>query len=128
MVLFQASVESLSFGEPSASQPIEPSPPSLASRSSAATHSSPPPAPADRPPAARPPAAEKEPVKSPAADTKPAVEDDKVREVTLRLLYFIAMGESQVFLCEEDGALFEGEKVLLGLPATRIFNRKVAWE
>lgn len=72
-----ASVESLSFGEPSASQPIEPSPPSLASRSSAATHSSPPPAPADRPPAARPPAAEKEPVKSPAADTKPAVEDDK---------------------------------------------------
>lgn len=107
MVLFQASVESLSFGEPSASQPIEPSPPSLASRSSAATHSSPPPAPADRPPAA-----EKEPVKSPAADTKPAVEDDKVREVTLRLLYFIAMVESQVFLCEEDGALFEGEKVL----------------
>lgn len=72
-----ASVESLSFGEPSASQPIEPSPPSLASRSSAATHSSPPPAPADRPPAARPPAVEKEPVKSPAADTKPAVEDDK---------------------------------------------------
>lgn len=112
MVLFQASVESLSFGEPSASQPIEPSPPSLASRSSAATHSSPPPAPADRPPAARPPAAEKEPVKSPAADTKPAVEDDKVREVTLQLLYFIAMVESQVFLCEEDGALFDGEKVL----------------
>lgn len=72
-----ASVESLSFGEPSASQPIEPSPPSFASRSLSAPHSSPPPAPADRPPATKPPAAEKEATKKPAPDTKPAVEDDK---------------------------------------------------
>ncbi|XP_027053497.1 coatomer subunit beta'-like isoform X1 [Pocillopora damicornis] len=88
-----ASVESLSFGEPSASQPIEPSPPSLASRSSAATHSSPPPAPADRPPAARPPAVEKEPVKSPAADTKPAVEDDKLKKI---LLYLALQDEDEL--------------------------------
>lgn len=70
----QKSVESLTFSEPSASKPIEPSTPSFAA-SSASQHSQPPPAPADRPPAANPPAAKK-----PDIDTKAAVKDDKVRK------------------------------------------------
>lgn len=74
--LLQKSVESLSFSEPSASKPIEPSIPTFAA-SSASPHSPPPSAPADRPPAARPPAVEK----APDIDKKAAVEDDKVRQM-----------------------------------------------
>ena len=72
----QKSVESLSFSEPAASKPIEPSATTFAA-SSSSPHSTPPPAPADRPPAARPPAAEK----GPDIAKKAAVQDDQVREM-----------------------------------------------